>query len=193
MCKLVWFGVQQWCFGVRPWRIETFLCLTTMSHRFVAFCKTFFKRFENMTPSDLKTCQCKNWQLCDGWTPVSLPRNDKAHDVTPAFPLGRVAEAADAKELEMPHDQQQSLLVMLVPHRDGSNPGRKCRQLFLDRHPGRFRVGAVSRLVKHFQFRWHDRTTVTEISVWRRGAAFRVLRISQLRTLSRSVTPWTLR
>jgi len=34
----------------------------------------------------------------------------------PYFPLGRVAGAAAVEELEIPHDQQQSEIVLLAPH-----------------------------------------------------------------------------
>jgi len=41
--------------------------------------------------------------------------------VMPAFPLRRVAGAAATRGLEVPRSFQQSLIVLLAPHQDGTN------------------------------------------------------------------------
>jgi len=49
-----------------------------------------------------------------------------------AFPLERVAGAAALGGPEIPHDQQQSHIVMLAPHQDGTKQGRRCSHATLD-------------------------------------------------------------
>jgi len=43
-----------------------------------------------------------------------------------SFPLGRVAGATSTGELRMPHGQQQSQIVGLAPHQDGTKQGQRC-------------------------------------------------------------------
>ena len=44
----------------------------------------------------------------------------------PTFPLGRVEEAAALWGLEIPHEQQQSQIVLLAQHQDGTQQSRRC-------------------------------------------------------------------
>ena len=46
----------------------------------------------------------------------------------PAFPFGRAVGAAALGGSEIPHDQQQSQIVLLAPHRDGTKQGRRCNR-----------------------------------------------------------------
>ena len=41
----------------------------------------------------------------------------------PAFPLRRVVWSAALGEPKIPHDQQQSQIVLLAPHQDGTKQG----------------------------------------------------------------------
>ena len=43
----------------------------------------------------------------------------------PAVPLRKVARSATLGGLEIPHAQQQSLIVLLTAQRDGTNQGRR--------------------------------------------------------------------
>jgi len=43
----------------------------------------------------------------------------------PAFPLRRVAGPAAVAGLKIPHSQQQSQVVVLAPHQDGTEQGRR--------------------------------------------------------------------
>ena len=63
-------------------------------------------------------CCCKSKSVL-----VSCP-----HSVifTLAFPLRRVVGAAALGSLEIPHDFQQYLIVLLASHQDGTKQGRKC-------------------------------------------------------------------
>ena len=45
---------------------------------------------------------------------------------TPAFPLRSVAGAVGQGGLEIPLGQQQSLIVLLASHQDGTKKGRRC-------------------------------------------------------------------
>jgi len=45
-----------------------------------------------------------------------------------AFPLGRVAAATALGGLGIPHDQQQFQIVLLAPHQDGTEQGRRYSQ-----------------------------------------------------------------
>jgi len=44
----------------------------------------------------------------------------------PTYPLERVAGAASLGGLEIPHDQQQSQIVLFIPHQDGTKQGWRC-------------------------------------------------------------------
>ena len=44
----------------------------------------------------------------------------------PSFPLGRVAGAEALGGPGIPHDQQQSQIVLLATHQDGIKQGRRC-------------------------------------------------------------------
>ena len=44
----------------------------------------------------------------------------------PNFPLERVVGAAALRRLEIPHGQQQYLILLLAPHQDGTEKGQSC-------------------------------------------------------------------
>ena len=49
-----------------------------------------------------------------------ISNNKAIHSFHTAFPLGRVARAVALGGLEIPHDQQQSQVVLLASHQDGT-------------------------------------------------------------------------
>jgi len=52
-------------------------------------------------------------------------KNSCIHSFSYPFSLSEESRAA-ALGLEIPHDQQQSLIVLLAPHQDGTKQGRRC-------------------------------------------------------------------
>ena len=48
-----------------------------------------------------------------------------------AFPRGRIARAAAPGGLGIPHRHQQFQIVLLAPHQDGTEQGRRCSHLNL--------------------------------------------------------------
>jgi len=120
----------------------------------------------------------------------------------PAFPLGRVAGAAALRGLEMPqHGQQQFQVILLAPRQYRTKQGRSED---VSTPPGPWTTsGPLSRgfsqqNLPRQSFVGHsghmaEPTCSWDLSMRRSGSTFRALRISQLRLLSGSVTPWTLR
>jgi len=86
----------------------------------------------------------------------------------PTFSLWWVPWAAALGELGIPHGQQQFQIILLAPHQDGTQQGRRCsHSIGLGRPLGRFPVGLARRLASPV-FRWvfwtHGRTNVAGIS-----------------------------
>jgi len=115
----------------------------------------------------------------------------------PAFPLWRVAGAAALGGLGIPHGQQHFQIILLAPHQDGTNKvGDVVTTSDLGRPLGRFPVG-LARKTCLASISWGILDTWPnqrswDLSIRRSGSTFRALRFSQLRTLSRSVTPLAL-
>ena len=107
----------------------------------------------------------------------------------PTFPLERVAEAVDQGGLEIPQGQQQSQIVLLAQHQEGTKQGRKCYHstwsldVLLAVFPGVQPAGLASPIFSEHSGQMAE---PTYLSIRRSGS-----RISQPRTLSRSVTPRT--
>ena len=108
----------------------------------------------------------------------------------PVFPLGRIAGAAALEGPNMPHDQI-AISVSVAPHQDGAKQGWRCSHSTwsLDWTTlGRFPVGVASRTCLA-SLSWDiwipGRQTSWDLSIRRSGFTFRVLRISDLCTLSR--------
>ena len=123
----------------------------------------------------------------------------------PAFPLGRVTAEAALARLEIPPGQQQFQVALLAPHQDKTKQGQRCTVFTTPTSPWMtfeplFRGFSQLDLPRQpfvVEFWTHGRNRYVDIcalSIPRRcGSAFRALRISQLRTLSRSVTSRTHR
>jgi len=117
-----------------------------------------------------------------------------------AFPRGRVAAVTALGGLAILRDQLQSKIVLLAPHQDETKQGRRCT-VFTAPRPWMTsepffrgfsqldlpRQSFVGGFWTHVRNRYID---ICAISIPSRcDFTFRALRISQLRTLSRNVTP----
>jgi len=107
----------------------------------------------------------------------------------PTFPLGRVAGAAALGRLEIPHDQEQSQIILLAQHQNGTKQGRRCYHSTwsLGEHlaafpwfsqqdlPSQTLLGLSGHLLINYcrpnQCTW-------DLSIRRSGSTFRALRIS---------------
>jgi len=52
--------------------------------------------------------------------------------IMPVFNLGKVAGAVDLGGLDIPRGLQQSQIVLLAPHQNGTKQGRRCSHSTLD-------------------------------------------------------------
>jgi len=114
------------------------------------------------------------------------------------FSSRRIAGAA-ALALAIPHSQQQFQIILLAPHQDGIK--RKVEDVVTPPSPwstsGPLSRGFSQQDLLQQSFLGHSghvaKPTFMDLSIQRSGSTFRALQISQQRTLSRSVIPWTLR
>jgi len=102
------------------------------------------------------------------------------------------------KGLEIRHNFQETTIVLLAPNQDGTKPGQRCNHdtwslvefwtALPSAWPTRLAKSSWGILVTWSNYRSWD------LSIQRRrDLTFKLSRISQLRTLMRSVTLWTLR
>jgi len=128
-----------------------------------------------------------------------LPR--RAFIFISAFPVGWVAWTATLGRFEMPQGFQISQIVLLDPQHHGSKQSRRCNHASwswstsgpLSRRLGHSRTW-LANLSWDILVIWPNyRSTSRDLFIRIKGTIFRVLQISQLCTLSRSVTLRTLR
>jgi len=166
-------------------------------------CSFFWCRHDwiNIHMSRYNPFWCFHDDICFAHQLSLNPTQTSAHSLifTSAFPLGRVAGKTALWGLEIPDSFQQSQILLLAPQQDGTKQGR-CSYGAL---PGPWSTyGPLSRgcsqqdlprqsLLGYFYYMAEK--NIGEVRLFgRSGSTFRTCN-SQLSTLPRNVTSWTLR